>query len=144
MLLIVGGDADPQLRRMIQRAVARDLPVQTILHGEGGRLLLEWDLESGALIADGKTIRPTGAFVRQDVFRFLQTNKQLDRDDARSWKVMLDGWLWSHPDIRLFNRAFAMKDAVNKPLALVWAKEAGLAVPQTCLLYTSPSPRDRG
>ena len=142
MLLIVGGDADPQLRRMIQRAIARDLPVQTILHGEGGRLLVEWDLESGALVADGKAVQPTGAFVRQDVFRFLQTNKQLDRDDARSWKVMLDGWLWSHPDIRLFNRAFAMKDAVNKPLALVWAKEAGLAVPQTSL-HSSVSVAER-
>ena len=133
MLLIAGGDADPQLRRMIERARAREIPLQTILQGEGGKLLLEWDLESGNLIADGQVIRPTGAFVRQDVFRFLQSNKQIDRDDARSWKVMLDGWLWSHPEIRLFNRAFAMKDAVNKPLALVWAKEAGLTVPQTTL-----------
>jgi len=88
MLLIAGGDADPQLRRMIERATARDLPVQTILHREGGQLLLEWDLETGALNAGGKAISPTGAFVRQDVFRFLQSNKQIDRDDARSWKVI--------------------------------------------------------
>jgi len=67
------------------------------------------------------------------VFRFLQTNKQIDRDDARSWKIMIDGWLWSHPEVRLFNRAFAMKDAVNKPLALVWARQAGLPVPATTL-----------
>jgi len=133
VLLIAGGEADPQLRRMIERANARDLPVQTVLHGQGGRLLLEWNLETGALIVDGTAIMPTGAFVRQDVFRFLQSKKQIDRDDARSWKVLLDGWLWSHPDVRLFNRAFAMRDAVNKPLALVWAKEAGLPVPQTTL-----------
>jgi len=133
MLLIAGGEADPQLTRMIQRAKARGLPMQTVLHGDGGRLLLEWELESGDLIVNGKAIQPTGAFLRQDVFRFLQTKKQMDRDDARSWKVMLDGWLWSRPDIRLFNRGFAMKDAVNKPLALIWAREAGLPVPQTTL-----------
>lgn len=133
MLLIAGGDADPQLRRMLDRATTRDLPVHAILHGEGGQLLLEWDLETGALISDGAPVQPSAAFVRQDIFKFLKSNKQLDRDDARSWKVMLDGWLWSHPDVRLFNRSFAMKDAVNKPLALVWAKEAGLTVPQTTL-----------
>lgn len=133
MLLIAGGDADPQLQRMITRAQARDLPLKTILHGEGGQLLLEWDIATGLMRSDGEVVQPTGAFVRQDVFRFLQTKQQIDRDDARSWKVMLDGWLWSHPEIRLFNRGFAMKDAVNKPLALIWAREAGLTVPKTTL-----------
>jgi len=133
MLLIAGGEADPQLRRMIDRAMARGLPLETILHGEGGRLLLEWDLAAGALIANGRQIQPKGAFLRQDVFQFLRTNKQIDRDDARSWKVLLDGWLWTHPDVRIFNRNFAMKDAVNKPLALVCAREAGLTIPATTL-----------
>jgi len=58
MLLIAGGEADPQLRRMIDRAMARGLPLETILHGEGGRLLLEWDLAAGALIANGRQIQP--------------------------------------------------------------------------------------
>lgn len=133
MLLIAGGEADPQLRRMIVRAEARGLPLTTLLHGEGGGLSLDWNLETGTLRRDGKPVEATGAFVRQDVFRFLSSKRQLDRDDARSWKVMLDGWLWSHPEIRLFNRAFAMKDAMNKPLALVWAREAGLPVPETVL-----------
>lgn len=133
MLLIAGGEADPQLRRMIDRARVRDLPITTLLHRDGGQLLLDWDVTSGELHSDGKRIEVTGAFVRQDVFRFLQTKKQIDRDDARSWKILIDGWLWSQPSIRLFNRAFAMKDAVNKPLALVWAREAGLSVPETVL-----------
>ena len=133
MLLIAGGEADPQLGRMIARAKARNLPLRTILHGEGGGLRLEWDLAGGVLRCDGEPVAPTGAFVRQDVFRFLSTKRQIDRDDARSWKVMLDGWLWSHPEIRLFNRNFALKDAMNKPLALVWAREAGLPVPETVL-----------
>jgi hypothetical protein len=133
MLLIAGGDADPQLRRMIDRAQVRGLPIKTLLHSDGGQLLLDWDVASGILRSDGERIDVTGAFVRQDVFRFLNTKKQIDRDDARSWKILIDGWLWSHPDIRLFNRSFAMKDAVNKPLALVWAREAGLSVPETVL-----------
>ena len=138
MLLIAGGEADPQLRRMIDRARVRELPLKTLLHRDGGQLLLDWDVASGALRSEGEDIEVTGAFVRQDVFRFLQTKKQIDRDDARSWKILIDGWLWSHPDIRLFNRAFAMKDAVNKPLALVWAREAGLPIPQTVLHSSVP------
>ena len=133
MLLIAGGDADPQLFRMIERAEARSLPLKTILHTDGGGLQLEWDIANGTLFDSGQVVAPDGVFIRQDVFRFLSSKKQIDRDDARSWKVMLDGWLWSHPDIRMFNREFAMKDAVNKPLALIWAREAGLSIPRTIL-----------
>jgi len=133
MLLVAGGDSDPQLRRLIDHAERLGLPLKTILHTDGGGLQLQWDIASGKLFDAGELIAPHAAFVRQDVFRFLNSKKQIDRDDARSWKIMLDGWLWSNPNIRLFNRNFAMKDAVNKPLALVWAREAGLPIPRTVL-----------
>lgn len=133
MLLIAGGDTDPQLRRMIDHAKRRKLPLKTILHTDGGGLQLRWDVANGDLFDSDELVTPNAAFVRQDVFRFLSSKKQIDRDDARSWKIMLDGWLWSNPSIRLFNRGFAMKDAVNKPLALVWAREAGLSIPRTIL-----------
>lgn len=133
MLLIAGGDADPQIVHLIARAEARGVPHRPLLHRAGGGLLLDWSLETGVLRENGAVIEASGAFVRQDVFRFLSTKRPIDRDDARHWKVLLDGWLWSHPEIRLFNRGFAMRDAVNKPLALIRAREAGLPVPQTTL-----------
>ena len=39
----------------------------------------------------------------------------------------------AYPEIRRFNQSFAMADAVNKPVALVWAREAGLEIPRTVL-----------
>ena len=133
MLLIAGGAADPQIALLRGRAAERGIDHRVLLTGPGGGVELVWDLESGALRLGGEVIVPGAAFVRQDVFLFLRTKRQLDRDDGRAWKVLLDGWLWSNPDVRLFNRGFAMKDAVNKPLALLWAREAGLAIPRTAL-----------
>ena len=131
--MIAGGDADPQIAHLIARAETRGIVHRPLLQRAGGGLVLDWSLETGVLREEGAAVEVTGAFVRQDVFRFLASKRPIDRDDARSWKVMLDGWLWSHPEIRLFNRGFAMKDAVNKPLALLWAREAGLSVPDTVL-----------
>ena len=133
MILIAGGEADPQLRLLVARAAALGLPHRAVLHREGGGLRLGWDLETDALTLDGEALAPTAAFVRQDVFRFLATKRPIDREDARAWKALLDGWLWAHPAVRLLNRGFAMRDAVSKPLALVWAREAGLAIPRTTI-----------
>ncbi len=133
MLLVAGGAADTQLRRMIDRAKARGITLTTLLHSPDDDLPLVWDLETGSLRVGTVEIAATAAFIRQDVFRYLATRKATDQTDARNWKVLFDGWVWSNPDIRIFNRDFAMKDAVNKPLALIWARDAGLPVPRTSI-----------
>ncbi len=133
MLLIAGGEADTQLRQMIDRAKARGITMTTLLHSNENDLPLVWDLETGVLRVGTAEIRAKSAFVRQDVFRYLATKRPADQADARNWKVMFDGWVWSNPDIRVFNREFAMKDAVNKPLALVMARDAGLPIPRTSI-----------
>lgn len=131
MLLIAGGRDDPQLSHLIARAKERRINHTTLLHATDADLPLVWDLETGILRVANAELKASSAFLRQDVFRYLATNRATDQADARNWKVMLDGWLWSNPDIRLFNRDFAMKDAVNKPLALIWARDAGLTIPRT-------------
>ena len=132
-LIIAGGDGDPQLMRLLKRALTRDVRVRALLHGDSGAPELVWDLESDELRDEHGPIIAEAAFVRQDVFRFLKTGKEIDRAAASSWKRSFDGWLWAHPRIRIFNRGFALRDAVNKPLALIWAKEAGLPIPKTTL-----------
>ena len=133
MLLIAGGETDTQLQRMVDRARARGITLTTLLHSAEDDLPLVWDLETGSLRVGTAEIRAKAAFVRQDVFRYLATRNPTDQMTARNWKVMFDGWVWSNPDIRLFNRDFAMKDAVNKPLALIWARDAGLPIPRTSI-----------
>jgi len=133
MLLIAGGEADIQLQWMIERAKKRGITLTTLLHSHEDDLPLVWDMETGTLRVGTAEIRAKAAFIRQDVFRYLATKRQTDQTDARNWKVLFDGWVWSNPDIRIFNRDFAMRDAVNKPLALVWARDAGLPIPRTSI-----------
>ncbi len=133
MLLIAGGETDTQLQQLITRAKARGITLTTLLHSPDDDLPLAWDLETGIMRVGTAEIRAKSAFIRQDVFRYLATKRQADQTDARNWKVMFDGWVWSNPDIRIFNRDFAMKDAVNKPLALIWARDAGLPIPRTAI-----------
>ena len=133
MLVVAGGVSDTQLQRLTARAQERRITHTTLLHSPNDTLPLVWDLETGVLRVGTAEIRASSAFIRQDVFRYLETKQLTDQTDARNWKVMFDGWVWSNPDIRIFNRDFAMRDAVNKPLALVWARDAGLPIPTTSI-----------
>lgn len=133
MLLIYGGSADPQIRHFQNRVAARGLSYRALLHGADNVSSLTWDLSTGRFHDDEGDISFSSAFVRQDVFRFLSSGDQRDRDDGASWKTMIDGVLRADPSIRMFNRGFAGQAAVNKPLALLWAREAGLAIPDTVI-----------
>ncbi len=131
VLLLAGGVADPQIEHLRQRAAARGVRVRSLLHGPDQPPLIDWCINTDCLEVNGSALTFSAAFIRQDVFRALKTKSKLDHSTARSWKTLLDGWLWTHPKVRIFNRNFLMRDEVNKPLALVWAREAGLAIPKS-------------
>jgi len=131
MIVIAGGDRDAQLLHLIERANTRGLQIFPMLHGLSDDSVVDWCLERNELLFNSEAVPASAAFVRQDVFRYLKDKRNIDRIDARSWKVMFDGWLWSNSTIRLFNRSFAQKESVNKPLALLYAKQAGLQIPST-------------
>lgn len=133
MLLIFGGASDPQIARFRKRAALAGVPHRDILHGEAPFPTLRWDLATQALTDDDGEISFTSAFVRQDVFRYLATKQDADRDEAAAWKVMLDAIILADPTIKVFNRGFIGKAGVNKPLALIQAKHAGLEIPQTII-----------
>jgi len=142
-LVVAGGAEDPQLGHFAMRAEQLGATVQRLLHAPRSAPLLSWDLESGLLTADGATVEADAAFVRQDVFGFLKTKRGVDRVDGRSWKITFDGWLWSRPDIAILNRGFIMRSEVNKPLALVWAKECGLPTPRTAIIASKAAAQAR-
>ncbi len=131
MLMLAGGATDPQISRFQIRLGERGIQHLSLLHGVDHPLPLIWDIDSGALYQDERAVSFSAAFVRQDVFRFLETNNKQDRDDGAAWKVLIDGVLRANPSIRMFNRGFAGQAAVNKPLALIWAREVGFSIPST-------------
>lgn len=131
MLLLVGGETDPQIAHFQMRLAEAGVPHRALLYGGSRTPELVWTPMDGVLKDSFGPIEPTGAFMRQDVFRYLSSGKQQDMADSRSWKVLFDGFLASKPSVKIFNRQFMGRDAVNKPMALILAQEAGLKVPRT-------------
>lgn len=127
-LLIAGGDTDPQLVRLLKRAAARGVAAHTLLTGQSGSPCLQWDIQQNRLLDQGKEVQVTAAFIRQDVFAYLQTKNSQDSAWAREWFVTVAGWLMSNPEIKVFNRPFLSHGPVNKPYVLHLALQLGLPV----------------
>lgn len=127
-LLIAGGDTDPQLLRLLKRAALHGIRVQCLLTGQSGSPRLHWDIVHNVLYDNSEAVAVTAAFLRQDVFAYLQSNNSQDSVTAREWYVSLAGWLMANPEVRLLNRAFQACGAVNKPYVLRLALRVGLNV----------------
>ncbi len=136
-LMFVGGGEDPQLRRLAEAAHARGVGVAPMITMDEGPRGLLWriDSEGAAEMLDesGAPVSAHAAFLRQDVFKYLRTNAEMDNVDARAWRVLLEAWLAAHPEVRRFNQRFFLKDSANKPFALIQAQRAGLKIPRTRL-----------
>lgn len=137
VLMFVGGGEDPQLRRLAEAAHARGFGISPMVVTDEGPRGLVWRLDSqGAAVLldeEGRPVEAYAAFLRQDVFKFLRTNAEVDGVDARAWRVMMEAWLQADPRIRRFNRRFFLREAANKPYALIQAQRAGLPIPRTLL-----------
>ncbi|MCA9719749.1 MAG: hypothetical protein KC468_34095 [Myxococcales bacterium] len=132
LILVAGGDADPNLAALLEtlaRASARVLPV---LVGPGRDAAIAWDLARDELWIDGERHAPRAAFVRHDVFAHLADGRPATAFRARAWYTAITGWIAAHPEVRFLNRA-AMDRVVNKAHALVLARAVGLRVPATLI-----------
>ena len=139
-LLLAGGDTDPQLVRLLKRAALHDIPVQCLLTGQSGSPRLHWDIHQNCLRDDDKEVSVSAAFIRQDVFAYLNSNNVQDSAAAREWFVTVSGWLLSSPDIRVCNRGFLLSGGgVNKPYVLRLALNVGLKVAETYLSNDIPA-----
>lgn len=132
MILIAGGDTDPHLRRVVERAERAGLEHRPLLVGRGSNPGLYWDLPGDRLYVDGEPLAPSAVFLRYDVFTSLEDGRPQSAERARAWYVAVLGWALAHPRVRLLNRRTALLQP-NKPLMLERARRAGLAVPPTAV-----------
>ncbi len=72
MFLITGGDSDPQLICLIKRAALHGTKMHALLTGQSGTPRINWDIKANTLNDGPHTLKPTAAFIRQDVFTYLQ------------------------------------------------------------------------
>ena len=131
-LLIVGGDADPNITALLAAAARSGVPYQKLLVGKSSHPALSWDLATEQLWLDGELLQCSAAFVRHDVFTALQDGEVSSEYRALAWHTAVTGWLAAHPEIFIFNRR-NLNRLTNKPLVLKWAQECGLEIPQTLI-----------
>lgn len=129
MILIAGGEADPNIRSIAGRMAARGLDGRVLLVGAEHDPLVDWDLPSDRLTVDGEEVRPAGGFLRQDVFGAMADPRPAVAQRASAWFTAVHGWLLAHPGARILNRDAVRQ--INKPYHLSLAAACGLPVPHT-------------
>jgi len=129
-MLVVGGSDDPNIIALLKALEKREHPYVKLLVGENAHPSLFWDMQADQLLLNNHILEADSAFIRYDIFTYLNTNQAGASQRAYSWYITLMGWTLAHEKIRLFNRFSGFKPT-NKTLNLFLAKQCGLATPTT-------------
>lgn len=129
-ILVAGGDADPNLAALLRGLHDRGIACEALLVGASSHPRVAWELKADVLRINGEERRPRAVFLRHDVFTSLAERRPEPAFRASAWYTTIAGWAHAHPDVRLFNRASALR-ITNKLHALKLAEEAGLEIPAT-------------
>jgi glutathione synthase/RimK-type ligase-like ATP-grasp enzyme len=130
-ILIFGGEKDFNIMRLLKHAHNNDIKLELVLISNSGLPKQNYDFEKDLLFVDNKIISANGAFLRFDVFQFLESNNPNDQDIASNWYDLISGWLQAHSEIKIFNRNFTKKTEVNKFKTLLLAKSLEIKIPET-------------
>ncbi len=139
MLLLAGGDQDPQILTLVNRATRHGVPVHSLLTGRTGTPRIHWDIKKNHFTDGSQSLSVDAAFIRQDVFSYLQSQNEQDRAVAREWHVSIAGWLLANPYIHVFNRRYLAHGPVNKPYILHLAIQLGFEVADSFVSNNSQS-----
>lgn len=130
MLLIAGGQQDPNLDVLLRRLRARGIAHRALLVGPRQEPCLRIDLERETFELDGQVLAASGCFIRQDVFLYPAPDVGAAHNLAQNWYSAIRGWFESRPETRLFNRFVTLREN-NKIFNLLAARQCGLRVPPT-------------
>ncbi|ARO87790.1 hypothetical protein EBAPG3_008425 [Nitrosospira lacus] len=129
MLLISGGEQDPNIAHLLEVARKRKISVTKVLFGPSTHPSIHWDIRANRLLLDGMRLEPDAAFLRYDVFNHMADAREQTAFRAHAWYAAIAGWIASRTDIRAFNRDG--EPNVLKPAILRMALEAGMNVPRS-------------
>ena len=129
-LLVAGGDTDPNLAALIARLHHRGINSEALLVGAYMHPRVTWDLDKDLLLINGEERRPSAVFIRNDVFTGLAARRPEPFQRALAWYTTISGWAFSHPEVRILNRASGL-NVTNKPQVLRLAREVGFDIPST-------------
>lgn len=145
MLLVAGGDSDPNIQHLLLRIRRKRIPHHALLVGTTSHPSLEWRLADGKFLIGGRVLKPTAAFIRQDVFGQMSDPRPETSFRAAGWFSSVQSWL-DTLKVRLFNRR--ARYPILKPHVLALARTHGIEIPWTTVtnylaeLRSSPSVAD--
>ena len=126
LLLIVGGDSDPNTRRIVDQAHLRNLRYEFWNTDRPDAHQIAWDFETPHIDLGDQRWNPTSVYLRYNVFGGDPVVNQSAFNTIQAYVL---AW----PSIRLLNRE-VMTDANNKSRNLRIAKEIGFDIPETTVL----------
>lgn len=129
MFLVVGGDEDPNILRLVARLRSTRTRHRKLLVGANSHPVVTWDVNDDRLMLNGRRIQPTAAFIRHDVFTSTADDRPETAHRAYAWYSTLASWIASHREVRCFNRS--SPGELQKPHQLRLAIQAGLDIPPT-------------
>jgi hypothetical protein len=130
-VLVFGGEKDFNIIRLIKHCFSQDIPAEIVLIGKTGVPSARYDFQNNDLLIDNKKIIASSAFIRYDVFEYLESNDDNDQVIASNWHELLTGWLLANPHIKIFNRNFSKKSEANKFKTLLIAKSLDIKIAET-------------
>ena len=141
MLLIVGGESDPNTQRVVDQAHVRDLAYYFLDTDQPDAHQIAWDYQNAELTLGETTVHPSAIFLRYNVFAGDPSGNLAAFDVVQSFAL---AW----PKIRFLNRR-TTTDLNNKSKNLRLAIDVGFEIPETLVmgnltpLATMPDPASR-
>ncbi|MGB7345357.1 MAG: hypothetical protein WBD20_14170 [Pirellulaceae bacterium] len=126
MLLIVGGESDPNTQRIVDQAHIREIEYRFWDTDLDHAHRIAWNFDSPQLDLGDDSVQPDSVFVRYNVFEG-DAKKNLAAFD------MIQSYVLAWPEITILNRR-SMTDANNKSRNLRLAKELGFQIPETIVM----------
>lgn len=126
MLLIAGGESDPNTQRIVDQAHIRALDYLFWDTDDDNCLNIAWDFNSPDLDLGERRIKPSSIFIRWNVF-----GGDSDRNLAAHETLQAYAFAW--PDVRMLNRKTST-DTNNKSYNLRLAREVGFSIPDTLVM----------
>jgi len=140
MLVVAGGQYDPNIGWLLRRVIARGIPCAAILNGPDLKPDAIYDVASGVMRLNGAVLNPSGVFLRHNVFLDGYADPREAQAEALNWYGFIRGWAAGDPAIRCFNRRAAGSEN-NKLENLLAARAAGLRIPATVVGCRAPLAR---
>ncbi len=125
-LLIVGGDSDPNTRRVVDQAHIRQIDYHFWDTDVEGSLQIAWDFDKPVIDLGDQHLQPAAIFARCNVF-------SQDTNLPARVHQLIQGYALAWPDVRILNRQ-TLNTLNNKSRNLRLARDIGFAIPDTMVL----------